>query len=289
MRQRPLLAVLAGTAALMASISSIEAKGPATAYAQMARSLVVCSDPNNLPFSDEAREGFENKVAELLAQSLGTPLRYVWWAQRRGYVRNTIGSARCDVWPGVAGSPPGMIISRPYYRSSYVFVTREERALEGLTLDDPRLRSLLIGVQMVGNDATNTPPAHALSERGITQNVRGFMLYGDYTQAHPAAAILDALAHRRIDVAIVWGPFAGYFASRSDTPLRLQAVSPLIDHGIWPMAFDIAVGVRSSEPELRDEINRILERRRPAIEHILEEFHIPHTAPGGAATRVAGS
>jgi len=274
-RVRPLLACGGVGATIIAGVLSINATAAPKTYAQEARSLVACEDPNNLPFSDQARDGFENKIAALLAQNLGTPLHDVWWAQRRGYVRNTLGAARCDIWLGVAGTPAGMIVTRPYYRSTYEFVSRRDRALAGLTLDDPRLKTLIVGVQMVGNDATNTPPAHALSERGITQNVRGFMLYGDYRRPHPLSDIVDAVVSGSIDVGIVWGPAAGYFASRSRVPLRLERVTPQLDAQVWPMTFDIAIGVRKGEPELRDEIDSILEQHRAAIERILDDYHVP--------------
>ena len=154
-----------------------------------ARTLKVCADPNNLPFSNRASEGFENKLAAMIAADLHAKLDYVWWAQRRGYVRNTLGESKCDFWPGIASNVEMVATTRPYYRSTYMFVSRADGNLKGLTLDDPRLKRLRIGVQMVGNDASNTPPAHALAERGVVANVRGYMLYGDYRRPNPPAAI----------------------------------------------------------------------------------------------------
>ncbi len=129
------------------------------------RALRVCADPNNLPFSNRAGEGFENKLAELIAREQHARLDYVWWAQRRGYVRNTLNAGSCDLWPGVASSLEMLATSRPYYRSTYVFVTRTGDRLSGLTLDDARLRRLRLGVQLVGDDGSNTPPAEALARR----------------------------------------------------------------------------------------------------------------------------
>lgn len=237
--------------------------------------LVVCADPNNLPFSNQAGEGFENKIAALLATDLDAQIRYVWWAQRRGFVRNTLNEARCDLWPGVATDVQTLATTHPYYRSSYQFLTRADRPLRGLTLDDPRLKSLTVGVQMVGADAMNTPPAHALARRGIVENVRGYMLYGDYQRANPPAAIIEAVAHGDVDVALVWGPLAGYFASRSPVPLRLEPVTPALDGPDWPMAFDISVGVRRGDPALRDRIDALLDREKTRIDAILEQYHVP--------------
>lgn len=117
----------------------------------------------------------------------------MWWAQRRGYIRNTLNEAKCDFWPGIGSNVEMAATSRPYYRSTYVFLTRTSDKLAGLTLDDPRLRQLRIGVQMVGDDFSNTPPAHALARRGIVGNIRGYMLYGDYREASPASDIVRAV------------------------------------------------------------------------------------------------
>src|ERR1700728_383328 len=147
---------------LIASATTIMIGGAANADA-----LRVCADPNNLPFSDQAASGFENKIVALIARDLGTTVDYTWWAQRRGYVRNTLKANVCDVWAGVASGVEMMASTRPYYRSSYVFVTRADRGWHIASFDDPQLRNFAIGVQMVGADATNTPPAHALADRGI--------------------------------------------------------------------------------------------------------------------------
>jgi mxaJ protein len=236
--------------------------------------LVICADPNNLPFSNRTRQGFENRIAELVAHDLHRPASYVWWAQRRAYVRNTLNESKCDLWPGIAAGLDRVATTHPYYRSSYMFVSRKDAPLSGLTLDDPRLKSLAIGVQMIGNDANNTPPAHAIASRGIIDNVHGYMLYGNYAQADPAAAIIAAVARRDVDVAMVWGPVAGFFAARSAVPLRLEAVTPVADSP-WPMAFDIAMGVQSRNHALRDQVDRILENERPAIRRILRNYHLP--------------
>jgi mxaJ protein len=167
--------------------------------------------------------------------------------------------------------------SRPYYRSDYVFVTRADRHLKITSFDDPQLRNLKIGVQMVGNDAMNTPPAHALARRGIIDNVRGYMLYGDYEKPNPPAAIVDAVSKGDIDVAVVWGPLAGYFATKEPAPLTLAPVTPAIDGAQWPMVFDISMGMRRHERPFEDKINEILEQERPRIDAILAEYHVPRT------------
>ncbi|MFN2472479.1 MAG: substrate-binding domain-containing protein [Sphingomicrobium sp.] len=248
------------------------------------RMLVACADPNNLPFSNRAGEGFENKLAQLIAADLHAQLSYVWWAQRRGYVRNTLNEAKCDFWPGIASNVEMVATSRPYYRSTYVFVTRQKDNLTDLTLDDPRLRKLTVGVQMVGSDAMNTPPAHALARRGIIDNVRGYMLYGDYREANPPAAIVRAVARGEVDVALVWGPLAGYFAAKSDVPLRIEPVTPWLDDAQWPMAYDISVGVRKNDTGLLKQIDEMLARRATDVAGILRAYHVPveHDGQEGA-------
>jgi mxaJ protein len=235
--------------------------------------LTVCADPNDLPFSNEAQQGFENKIAQLIAVDLHHPLRYVWWSQRRGFVRKTLGAGQCDLWLGVARNMQQVVSTSPYYRSTYVFATRASDGLSGLTLDDPRLRSRLIGVQMLGRESNNTPPAHALAERGIISNVRGFMVYGDTAQANPSAAILDALVKRQIDVALVWGPQAGFFARRSAVALHLEPITPAADPSA-PMAYDISMAVRVEGP-LRPLIEATLKNEKPRIHAILDEYGVP--------------
>jgi mxaJ protein len=240
-----------------------------------AAALRICADPNNLPFSDQAGQGFENKIVGLIAQDLGSTIDYTWWAQRRGYVRHTLKADICDVWPGVASSAEMMTSTRPYYRSSYVFVTRADRGLHIASFDDPRLRKLIIGVQMVGSDAMNTPPAHALARRGIVQNVRGYMLYGDYRQPHPPSAIIDAVEDGDVDVAVVWGPLAGYFAAQGSKPLTIQPVQPSRDSTELPMAFYVSMGVRRGDNALLERLDDSLERNHAAISAILADYHVP--------------
>jgi mxaJ protein len=168
-----------------------------------------------------------------------------------------------------------MTSTRPYYRSSYVFVTRADRGLHIASFDDPRLRKLVIGVQMVGSDAMNTPPAHALARRGVVQNVRGYMLYGDYRQPHPPSAIIDAVEAGDVDVAVVWGPMAGYFGAQASKPLTIEPVQPWRDASGLPMAFDISMGVRRDDNALLRRLNDSLERNHAAVSAILAEYHVP--------------
>jgi mxaJ protein len=240
-----------------------------------ARELRVCADPNNLPFSNRAREGFENRLVDIVAADLGATVTYVWWAQRRGNVRETLKEGLCDLIPGVASSLEMLATTRPYYRSTYVAATRADRHLELSSFNDPRLKDLRIGVQMIGDDGSNTPLAHALARRGIVDNVRGYMVYGDYAAPPPQADILAAVASGEIDVAFVWGPVAAYFAGRESVPLTLAPVEPRFDGPQYPMVFDVSMGVRKDDLKLRREIDAVLARRRPEIEALLDDYGVP--------------
>ena len=245
------------------------------------RTLTACADPNNLPFSNRQGEGFENKLAQLIAADLHARLNYIWWAQRRGYVRNTLNEAKCDFWPGIASNVEMVATTRPYYRSTYMFVTRRSANLAGLTLDDPRLRSLKIGVQMIGDDASNTPPAHALAKRGIIANIHGYMLYGNYAEPNPPAEIIRAVERGDVDVALVWGPLAGFFAPQSKEPLRLEPVTPWFADNQWPMQFDVSVGVQKNNQKLLKDIDRILASRHAEVAHLLADYRVPVVSAEG--------
>src|SRR4051812_15513739 len=163
-----------------------------------ARVLRVCADPAGLPYSNEKKEGFENRIAEIVAKELGARLEYTWWAQRRGFLRNTLNAGTCDV---VMSAPVGLDMlrtTRPYYRSTFAFVTKKERGLGDLSsFDDPRLPKLRIGVPLAGDDGANPAPVHALAKRGITQSIRGFPLYGELGRRIPAA--VEAVAKGELD------------------------------------------------------------------------------------------
>jgi mxaJ protein len=237
--------------------------------------LRVCADPNNLPFSNEREQGFENRIARLVARELHSKLEYTWSAQRRGFVRNTLAAGACDVLLGVPAGFERATTTAPYYRSTYVFVWPKAKHYGIHSFDDPRLRRLRVGVQLVGDDYANTPPAHALSRRGIVQNVKGYRVQGDYSQPNPPARIVEAVANGEVDVAVVWGPLAGYFAKRQPVPLELAPVSPRVDPPGLPLTFAIAMGVRRGDTALRDSLQRVIDRRRPEIRRILDAYGVP--------------
>jgi mxaJ protein len=254
-------------------------KGPFLAFLLIAspagaRELRVCADPNNLPFSNDKQEGFENKLVDLIAKDLGATIAYTWWAQRRGNVRETLNDGKCDLIPGVGSSLEMLATTRPYYRSTYVAVTRADRHLDIASFDDPRLETLKIGVSMIGDDFSNTPPAHALAKRGLIDNVRGYMVYGDYAKPAPQADIVGAVASGEVDVAFVWGPVAGYFAARSPVPLAVKPLPPF-DGPQLPMVFDVSMGTRKDDRALREELEDVLARHSAEVKALLASYGVP--------------
>jgi len=248
--------------------------------------LRVCADPNNLPFSNSARQGFENQIAALIGRELHKRVEYTWWAQRRGFVRNTLNSGACDLVVGTASGMEMLATTRPYYKSTYVFVARRDRQLGIRSFDDPKLRHLKIGVQLIGDDFANTPPAHALANRGMTNNLVGYTVYGDYRVPNPPARIVEAVAKGHVDIAVVWGPLAGYFARRSSVPLDVVPVTPRVDLPYLPFVFDIAMGVRRGDSTFRAQLDEIIARRRPSIDSVLDAYSVPRVdAAINASTR----
>ena len=239
------------------------------------RTLRVCADPNNLPFSNDRGEGFENQIASTIANDLNRSLVYYWHPQRRGFLRTTLLAGACDVVMGVPRQLERARVTRPYYRSSYVFVSRHDRRFTITSLDDPRLRSLEIAIPITGDDYDNPPPARALAARHIIDNVHGYPVYGDYSKPHPSSGAVDAVRKGDADMAIAWGPIAGFAARQPGARLDL---TPLPDRdGSLPFAFDIAIALRRDDRVLASQVDAILERRAIDIERVLDAYGVPRT------------
>ncbi len=238
-----------------------------------AETLRVCADPDNLPFSNRQGEGFENRIADLIAQEWGGSATYAWWRQMRGFVRNTLRAGACDVIIGIPKGYDPVLSTEPYYRSSYVFVYRADRDIEVTSLDDPILSQLRIGVNLLGDDYTNPPPAHALGARGITGNVQGYHSF--YSETDRPSAIIEALASGEIDVAIVWGPLGGYWAKQQQVRMTIVPLPERDSVTGFPMAYDISMGVRRGDDALKARLEEVVARKRSEIDRILEDFGVP--------------
>jgi mxaJ protein len=246
--------------------------------------LRVCADPNNLPYSNQEQQGFENKLANLIANDLGMQVAYTWYPQRERFFKKTLNSGVCDIVMSVPLGIDEASTTRPYYRSSYAFVSLRERNLHIVSLDDPRLRTLRIGIHVPGGGDSISPAVQALTSRGIVQNLYSYNIFSNLS-ANPAADLFDALGRNEIDVAIAWGPSAGYFARNSKTrllvtPINADSVNPSL-----PLSFEIALGVREGQDAFKQQLDSELERRHTEIQQLLLSYGIPQlTLTQAAAT-----
>jgi mxaJ protein len=240
----------------------------------------VCADPNNLPFSNDRGQGFENRLAEMIAADRGERLEYTWWPQRRGFIRNTLAARACDVILGLPTLDRAAQVTQPYYRSTYTFVSRRGEYPDLSSLDDSRLRRLRIGVQLIGDDFANSPPAHALSARGLIENIVGYSVLGDYSQPNPPARIVEAVAAGAVDVALVWGPLAGYFGRRTPTPLEIAPLADEQDGQSRPFAFDISMAVRKDDVARQHALDAFITTHRDEIDRLLAEYGVPRVPAG---------
>jgi quinoprotein dehydrogenase-associated probable ABC transporter substrate-binding protein len=246
-----------------------------------AGTLRVCSEPNNLPFSNRAGQGFENKIARLVARDLGEKLEYTYALQTEKFVKRTLDAHKCDVMIGVSVGMNEVETTLPYYASTYVFVSRAQDHLALSSLDDPRLKRLKIGVHLLGD--VSTPPTLALAQRGIVNNVHGFLIYGDYAKANPPARLIEAVADGQVDVAMAWGPMAGYFAKQSSVSLDVTPIAAASNIGPLKFRFAVAMGIRKGDTALRNKLNAVILHERNAIHKILVAYGIPLVALSGGA------
>jgi mxaJ protein len=228
--------------------------------------LRVCSDPDNLPFSNIQKKGFENELAEMVAGELHRRLTYVWQRMGRGFVRDYINQSKCDLLIGVPANFRMVDTTRPYYRSTYVFLVRKDAGYKPTSLDDPALKKLRIGVQAL--DEQYTPPGEVLVKRGLQEHLKAFHSVGG-----DADAIIQAVVNREVDVALVWGPLGGYSARRMD-PLQIIPLHPERESEI-PFTFEISMGVKKGNEALRSAIQTVLERKSAAIAALLDRYGVP--------------
>jgi quinoprotein dehydrogenase-associated probable ABC transporter substrate-binding protein len=229
--------------------------------------LRVCSDPGNMPFSNVKGEGFENKIAELLAAKLGVEVKYTWFPQATGFLRNTLRARRCDLVIGIASGAELVLNTNPYYRSTYVMVTRKADGITADRLDDPMLKSRKIGL------IAGTPPAGVAARNGLMAHAVPYDLMVDTRYDSPSHRMIEDLAAGRIDVALLWGPLGGYFAAQHGDAL---VVRPLIHEGKSSrMDYYIAMGVRPGEHNWKHEVDKLILDNKDQITAILREYHVP--------------
>jgi mxaJ protein len=235
-----------------------------------AQVLRVCADPNNLPFSNQRLQGFENKIADVVASELHTRIEYVWWSQRKNFVRNTLNAGKCDLVLGVPSGYEKILTTKAYYRSTYVWVSRRDKHLKISSVDDPILKKLRIGVHVT--DDNYAPPAQALARRGIVNNIKGYSLLGAVNEANPPARLVEAVKKGDVDVAIAWGPLVGYFIRNA--PLDMVPIAPGRD-GPIPFTFDISMGVQPKNAILLDQVDHALLHRQADVRRILMQYGVP--------------
>jgi quinoprotein dehydrogenase-associated probable ABC transporter substrate-binding protein len=230
--------------------------------------LRVCADPANIPFSDQKSEGFENKIAELIAKELGVPVVYTWFPQAIGFVRNTLGVGLCDLVIGAAQGEELMQNTNHYYKSSYVLVTKPDSPLAKVqTLDDPALQDKAIGV------IAGTPPATVMAMNGLMGKARPYALTVDRRFEAPAENMIADITSGAIDAGVLWGPMGGYYAKKNTPALT---VTPLVHETKGPrMSYRITMGMRRNEPEWKRQINELIAKKQNEINAILLSYGVP--------------
>ena len=233
----------------------------------------VCADPDNMPSSNDKLEGYENKLATLISQELKAKLEYVWYPTRRGYFR-ILNGMYCDLAMEVPAGLDMAGATKAYFRSGYVFVTRKGSGLDDInSLADPRLKKVKIGVNIYTSDAENSPPAMALSHYGVVGNLVGFSTFFD--ENNRPEDIVNAVAKKDVDLAIAWGPLAGYYAKSAAVPLVLTPLPAKDSLSDFPFQYNIGIAVRRSDKEFKDSLNAVLTRRQSDVQAILKEYAVP--------------
>src|ERR1700726_564950 len=230
--------------------------------------LRVCSDPNNLPFSNDKGEGFENKLAELFAAKLDKKLSYTYVPQATGFVRMTLGSYRCDIIMGFPQGEDQAQVTIPYYRTTYALVVKPGSGLEDVTaIGDPKLKDKRIGV------VARTPPSTNMAINGLLAHAKSYPLFIDTRADSSAQAMIDDLARGDIDCGILWGRMAGYYAAKADPPF---VVTPLTKETTGPqMTFRIGMAVRPADQEWKRTLNRLIMENQEEINKLLITYNIP--------------
>lgn len=260
--------VVACLAALcLASFISSSANATEHPEAVDRSTLRVCADPSNLPFSNDKGEGFENKIAELLAAKLHVPLKYIWYPNTVGFLRNTLRARRCDLVMGIVTGAEMVQSTNPYYRSTYVMVTRSADGIAAETIEALRSKDLRIGL------TAGAPPADIVAKSGLASRVRPYDLMVDTRYRSPGKDMIQDLIDDKIDVALLWGPIAGYFAAPHGGQLTITPLTR--ETATTRMEFYITMAVRPGENNWKNEINTLIRENQKEINAILRSYHVP--------------
>jgi quinoprotein dehydrogenase-associated probable ABC transporter substrate-binding protein len=239
----------------------------ATAEAVDRSTLRVCADPANLPFSNDKGEGFENKIAELLAAELGVGVLYTWYPDSTGFIRNTLRARKCDLIVGTISGNELLQNTNPYYRSAFALVYRKDAGLSLHSLQDTQLKTLKLGA------IAGTPPVTILAQQGMLKNLRPYQLLVDTRFSHPGQEMVHDVAEGIIDVGVLWGPMAGYYAKHESVPLEVVALKT--ENAAIRLDYRITMGVRYNEPEWKRDINSLIRKLQPDINRILLDYGVP--------------
>ena len=263
---------------VLASAICLFFSSPSFAASPEGKAFRVCADPNNLPFSNNKREGFENKIAELFAKELGLPVEYTWYPQRFGFLRNTLrarlegGGYRCDIVMGVPSNYGQTATTKPYYRSAWMMMYVKGKGLDNVKapqdiLKEPNLRSLKFGL------FGGSPAADWVLKYNLMEQMVPYRLQTGDIEDYTGKVIIEDLLPGNIDVLFIWGPIAGYFA-KQHPELALVAMQSENEKDV-AFDFPISVGVRQPDKEWKEEINKLIERNQDKIDAILTEYGVP--------------
>lgn len=267
MNNKIAIATRSVVAIIVFSASTLLAAGSTGRQALTTSVLRVCADPGNLPFSNDKLEGFENRIISLLGEHMGLEVRYTWFPQTIGFVRNTLRLRECDLISGITTTSERVQNTNPYYRSVYSMVYRTDSGITATRVADPQLRELTLGV------VAGTPPATVIATLGLLDHVKPYHLVADTRRYQPAQRAVEDVGAGVTDVAFIWGPIAAYFARRSTEELTLV---PLIheDKSVR-LDFRVSMAVRYNETDWKREINAALKELQPKIDEILREYDVP--------------
>ncbi|CEJ85129.1 Extracellular solute-binding protein family 3 [Hyphomicrobium sp. GJ21] len=265
----PVLAfALAGVISALAFTSSAHAADVPRADLVNRKELRVCADPSDMPFSNQKGEGFENKIADIIADELKVPVVYTWYPKSLGFIRMTLAAKRCDLVIGWGQGDDIVLNTNAIYRSTSVLLYKKGTGLDGIeTFADPRLKGKRIGVEQ------GTPGGNVVAANGLMSNVRGYRMNVDRRYFNPAEEMINDIRKGEVDAGVLWGPIGAYWATRGGEPL---VVVPLLKEKVGgKIAFRITMGVRNGDDAWKRQLNEIIRKRQGDIDKVLLDYGVP--------------